>query len=87
MFGWNRIGRFIVQICKTWGARLTGGFFIALFTSWQITGHSNWCIAVACGCDSEHRPLIPALLSGDATRLYTADWLGRHVSADLSSKP
>jgi hypothetical protein len=36
----KRIGQFAVKICKTWGALLTGGFFIAIIASWQVTGHS-----------------------------------------------
>jgi hypothetical protein len=27
-------------MCKTWGALLTGGFFIAILASWQLTGHN-----------------------------------------------
>jgi hypothetical protein len=36
----KRIGKFMVEMCKTWGAGLTGGFLIALSVSWQLTGHS-----------------------------------------------
>lgn len=40
MFWLSRIGKFIVQMCKTWGAALTGGFLIALPVSWQLTGRN-----------------------------------------------
>jgi hypothetical protein len=36
----SRIGKFIVAICKTWSAVLTGGFLIAIVGSWQDTGHN-----------------------------------------------
>jgi hypothetical protein len=40
MFWLKRIGRFAFEMCKTWGAALTGGFVIGLLGSWQLTGHS-----------------------------------------------
>lgn len=48
----KRIGHFVIKICTTWGVRLTGGFFIAIFTSWQLTGHNipvkvGWGIIIA----------------------------------------
>lgn len=36
----NKICQFIIEMCKTWGAGITGGFLIALPASWQLTGHS-----------------------------------------------
>jgi hypothetical protein len=47
----RRILYFIKALCTTWGGLLTGGFLIALVTSWQITGHSvsprvGWTIIV-----------------------------------------
>lgn len=47
-----RLGQFTVEMCKTWGALLTSGFIIAIFSSWQITGHAiparlGWGIIIA----------------------------------------
>jgi tetrahydromethanopterin S-methyltransferase subunit E len=36
----RRIGQFVVEMCKTWGALLTGGFIIAIISIWQFTGHN-----------------------------------------------
>jgi hypothetical protein len=36
----EHIGEFVVEMGKTWGARLTGGFLIALLSAWYLTGHS-----------------------------------------------
>ncbi len=47
----RRIGKFMVEMCKTWGALVTGGFLIGLFVSWQLTGHTipvkiGWAIII-----------------------------------------
>jgi hypothetical protein len=48
----KRVGQFTFEMCKTWGALVTGGFLIALFASWQLTGHSipvkvGWAIIIS----------------------------------------
>jgi hypothetical protein len=35
----KRICHFAVEMCKTWGALITGGFIIGIIASWQWTGH------------------------------------------------
>ncbi len=35
----RRVGGFLVAIAKTWGALVTGGFFIGLIGIWGLTGH------------------------------------------------
>ena len=47
----TRIVEFVFEMCKTWGAVLTGGVFVALLASWQLTGHPippkiGWVIIV-----------------------------------------
>ena len=34
----KRIGQFTIEMCKTWGALVTGGFGIGLLV-WGLTGH------------------------------------------------